>query len=342
MCGKDKKMLLPDRLLVLEELRRFFTSPSPQLKHFIKEAGIKNGWFIEPFVETAIDAIARHYLSEEALQTLVSRYALNERNEVPKTVGIVMAGNIPLVGFHDLLSVFLSGHRALIKLSTKDEVLMKMVLDKMVETDAGVAQWLQLAERLTGADAYIATGSTNSSRYFEYYFGKYPHIIRRGRSSAAVLTGKESEEELLALADDIMMYFGLGCRSITKIFVPREYDFIPLLKALEKYRFVIDNHNYKNNYDYQLALLILNRKFYMTNDVVVLTEHDSLFSPVSVLHYAYYEQADAVVTDLLHNESVQAVCGDGQLPFGKAQQPGICNYADDVDTMQFLAALHKK
>lgn len=339
MCGKDKKMLLPDRLLVLEELRRFLTTPSTELTQVMERAGRENGWFIEPFVQKAIDAITTHYLSPESLHTMVSRYQLPEQNVSSKTVGIVMAGNIPLVGFHDLLSVFLSGHRALIKLSSKDEVLMRMVIQKMIDANPAAAKFLQVAERLNGADAYIATGSTNSSRYFEYYFGKYPHIIRKGRSSAAVLTGEETAEELSLLADDIMMYFGLGCRSITKIFVPEGYDFIPLLKALEKYRFVADNNKYKNNYDYQLALLILNKKYYMTNDVVILTENENLFSAVSVLHYSFYNDMNDVVEHLLHDKNVQAICGAGQLAFGETQRPGVCNFADNVDTMQFLAEL---
>src|SRR5258705_11293668 len=192
-----------------------------------------------------------------------------------------MAGNIPLVGFHDLLCVFISGHKAMIKLSSKDKLLIKHLTEKLGEWDAEINDLIQFSEMLKGCDAYIATGSNNSSRYFDYYFGKYPHIIRRNRTSMAVLDGEETNEELEKLADDVYLYFGLGCRNVTKIYVPKEYDFIPLLRAFDKYNYLAENHKYRNNYDYSLAIHLLNKKMYMSNPSIMLIEEMAPFSPIS-------------------------------------------------------------
>jgi hypothetical protein len=192
---------------------------------------------------------------------------------------------------------------------------------------------------LRGCDGYIATGSNNSARYFEYYFGKYPNLIRRNRTSVAILDGNETEDDLKKLADDVYVYFGLGCRNVTKLYVPAQYDFIPLLEAFSKFNYLADHHKYKNNYDYQLALLILNKKYYMTNGSVLLTEAQSPFSPISVLHFEYYDGSSGTGSFLRDNEDIQCIVGKGHIPFGLAQQPGLRDYADGNDTMQFLQKL---
>jgi hypothetical protein len=192
---------------------------------------------------------------------------------------------------------------------------------------------------LKDCDAYIATGSDNSSRYFEYYFGRYPSIIRKNRTSVAILTGNETEEQLSLLADDIMLYFGLGCRNVTKLYVPKNYDFVPLLNALRKYKWMFDHHKYRSNYDYQLAIYLMNNIYYMTNDCIVMIENDLLFSPIGSLHYSYYESADEVLATLTNNEQVQAIAGIGHIPFGQVQNPGLTDYADGVDVMSFLLGL---
>ena len=189
---------------------------------------------------------------------------------------------------------------------------------------------------LKGCDAYIATGSNNSSRYFEQYFGKYPHIIRKNRSSAAILTGKESAVELQKLSDDIHLYFGLGCRNVTKIFVPEGYDFVPLLAAFDTYKYFEDHHKYKNNYDYQLSILLLNNQFYMTNGSTLLTKNSSMFSPISQLYYETYSSSNEVESTLKNNPELQCLVGTHYIPFGQAQAPGLFDYADGVDTVQFL------
>jgi hypothetical protein len=192
---------------------------------------------------------------------------------------------------------------------------------------------------IPNCDAYIATGSNNSSRYFEYYFRKYPSIIRKNRTSVAILTGRETEEELEGLADDVHLYFGLGCRNVTKIYVPRNYDFLPLLSAMGKYNYLINHHKYKNNYDYNLAIHILNNQYYMSNDSLLLVENMAPFSRISQLHYEFYTDEQAVRQQVKENENIQCLVSYADTDFGAAQRPGICDYADGTDTMQFLSAL---
>ena len=258
-----------------------------------------------------------------------------KKNDRVKNVGVVMAGNIPLVGFHDFLCTFISGNRQTIKTSSRDSVLIKHLMDKLFSMNVDTKPFISFSDMLKGCDAYIATGSNNSARYFEYYFNKYPNIIRRNRTSVAVLNGDEKKEDLEKLADDVYQYFGLGCRNTTKIYVPELYDFIPLLSAFRKYNYLADHHKYKNNYDYQLALLLLNKKYYMSNESILLTESSSYFSPISVLHYEYYKSADSVLASLTNHSDIQYISGL-RSGFGKSQQPGLTDYADGVDTLQFL------
>jgi hypothetical protein len=211
--------------------------------------------------------------------------------------------------------------------------------EKLGEWDAEINNLIQFSEMLKGCDAYIATGSNNSSRYFDYYFGKYPHIIRRNRTSVAILSGEETNEELERLADDVYLYFGLGCRNVTKIYVPKEYDFIPLLEAFKKYNWLADHHKYKNNYDYNLALHQLNKKYYMTNGSILLIEDTAFFSPISQLNYEFYVHKDALMEKMAENPDLQCIVGRGFTAFGKSQSPNINDYADGVDTLRFLCDL---
>jgi hypothetical protein len=238
-----------------------------------------------------------------------------------------------------LLSVFISGHRATIKASSKDEVLIKQLVEVLKNWEPRVNELVQFSEMLKGCDAYIATGSNNTSRYFEYYFGKYRHIIRRNKTSVAIITGKETETELEQLADDVYEFFGLGCRNVTKLYVPAGYDFEPLLSAFKKYNYLADHHKYKNNFDYNLTLHILNNKFYMTNDSILLIEDSSIFSPISQLNYEYYASRDQLLSSLYDNQDIQGIVEKNHIPFGQAQSPGLFDYADRVDTMEFLQSL---
>jgi hypothetical protein len=218
-------------------------------------------------------------------------------------------------------------------------VLIKHLTEILQDWEPGINKQVGFSVMLKNCDAYIATGSYNTSRYFEYYFGKYPHIIRRNKTSVAILTGDETTGELEKLADDVYQFFGLGCRNVTKIYVPAGYDFVPLLEAFKKYNVLADHHKYKNNYDYNLAIHILNNKFYMTNGSVLLIEESSLFSPISQLNYEYYTDKKSLLSSLHDNQDLQCIVGQDHIPFGKAQYPGILDYADRADTLAFLNSI---
>jgi hypothetical protein len=332
-------MILQERIELLGRLGQYMLSSDADWLAVKERAYRENQWFVPEFIEQSAKNIALNFLNVSFLQDWAARYQVPSVQPSPKNIGLVMAGNIPLVGFHDFLCVFISGHQVTIKTSSKDDILIKHLVKKLYEWEITIQNIVSFAERLNNCDAYIATGSNNSGRYFDYYFGKYPHIIRRNRSSVAILDGTETKEELDALSNDIQLYFGLGCRNITQLFVPKDYDFIPLLDALRKYEHFMDFHKYKHNFDYHLALLIMGNKYYMNNDTVVMTENVSPFSPVSQLHYQFYntkQEAEAVIQN---NPDIQCVVGHGHLPFGTAQCPSLMDYADGVDTMQFLMGL---
>lgn len=333
-------MNLQNRFLLLEKLGSHILNKDDEWAQTIQKAYQKNTWFTPFFTTLSARHIATHYLQKEALEKWVNSYTVPD-DFTPQKIGIVMAGNIPLVGFHDFLCAFMSGHKQVIKLSSKDDVLLPYLVHVMALENKEVENEILFADRLNGLDAYLATGSNNSSRYFEQYFGKFPHIIRRNRTSVAILTGHESEDELEKLSDDIHLYFGLGCRNVTKIYVPEEYDFVPFIKAMDKYKYFEDHHKYKNNYDYQLSLLLLNHQFYMTNGTTLLTENKNIFSPISTVHYEYYRDAGILAQALEQNEDVQCIVGNRYIPFGQAQQPTLSQYADGVDTMDFLVNLQQ-
>ncbi|RFS26246.1 acyl-CoA reductase [Chitinophaga silvatica] len=332
-------MNLAEKELALVRLGQYLTENSPELAAVKERAFRANGWFIPSFIDQALENISRYFLDPKALREWIDTYPKLQHPVTPKKVGIVAAGNIPLVGFQDWLCGFVSGHQINMKLSSKDDILLRHIIEKMTEWYPEVAGQTEIMETLKGCDAYIATGSNNSARYFHYYFAKYPHIIRHNRTSAAILTGEETPEELSALADDIMLYFGLGCRNVTKVYVPANYDFQPLLTALEKYNYLLDHHKYKNNYDYNLALLLLNNAHYISNGLILLQEATSLFSPLSVLNYSYYADMAHLQQELSGDQSLQCLVGKSFTPFGYAQQPSLLDYPDGVDTMHFLLEL---
>jgi hypothetical protein len=329
-------MNLEQRIDLLVRLGDYLLSENPDWQDARQRASAQNGWFSQEFIEIAVQNIASGFLQKDKLSAWARQYALPPEIPAPKTIGLIMAGNIPLVGFHDFLCLFISGHRQIIKPSSRDEVLLKHLVERLYSYEPSVMQFVSFADRLNGCDAYIATGSNNSARYFDYYFNKYPHIIRRNRSSVAVLDGQETREELEKLADDVYLYYGLGCRNVTKLYVPENYDFVPLLEAFRKYDYLADSYKYKNNYDYQLTILILNKKYYMSNKSILLSENNSIFSPISVLNYEFYHEDRPT---LAGQQDLQCVIGHGQIPFGQAQYPSLTDYADGVDTLQFLREL---
>ncbi len=333
-------MILQRRIELLARLGKYMNENDLGWQTAKQKAVGVNPWFIPEFIEQASASISKQFLNQTKLETWVGQYKVPSINEHPKKIGLVMAGNIPMVGFHDMLCIFITGHRQVIKLSSKDEVLIPHLVAKLIAWDREVEDLLLFADKLTNCEVYIATGSNNSSRYFDYYFGKFPHIIRRNRTSVAILDGNETSHDLEQLADDVQMYFGLGCRNVTKLYVPEGYNFEPLLKALNKYEHFMDYHKYRHNYDYQLALLMMGNKMYMTNGATLLNQNESLFTAISQLHYQYYTGIEQLLKSLEGNEDVQCIVSKSGIPFGAAQSPSLTDYADGVDTMKFLTELN--
>ncbi len=299
-----------------------------------------NNWFTKESVESALNGIAL-MLSAEKLETWLSIYELKEV-ENPKLIGLMMAGNIPAVGFHDLMCVILSGNVAVIKVSSTDEILVKWIIKKLIEIDERMEKLIRIEEMLKGMDAYIATGSDNSSRYFNYYFGKYPHVIRQNRTSIAVLSGNETTEDYLGLGRDIFQYYGLGCRNVSKIFVKSKDQLQDLLGALEVYSPIASHHKYHNNYDYNKSIYLVNLEEHLDNGFLLLKESEDLVSPISVLFYELYENETELAEKLDGLKAkIQCVVGVGsdRVPYGSAQNPEPWEYADEVDTMDFLLKL---
>ena len=328
-------MNLQNRIAILQQLQQYLLSEEQSWQDAKENAAYYNAWFLPSFIEIATKNIAEQLLNEAILEKVINIYPQTQN---PQNIGIIMAGNIPLVGFHDFLCVFLSGHRQTIKLSSKDNILLPHLVGKMTEWNPEIQKIVQFAEMLNGCDAYIATGSNNSARYFHQYFGKFPNIIRKNRTSIAILDGTETNEELILLADDIQLYFGLGCRNVTQVLVPEEYDFLPLLNALDKYDYLMDAHKYKHNYDYVLTINIMNNTSYKTNGSIVLTPNPSPFSVISSLNYDYYKNLESVISTI-DKEQLQVIIGHSFKPFGEAQCPSFFDYADGIDIMAFLSNL---
>lgn len=333
---KEDMSELNQKLTALKHLAAYMQGNSEEWLAAKNRAVMVNQWFTPAHVDQAVQHIVQHFLPTNQLNLWLSAYSLPVH---PLHVGITMAGNIPLVGFHDFLCGYLSGHLLKIKLSSKDAVLFPHLLEQLQKWDPNIAAQVVVSEQLKQCDAYIATGSNNTARYFEQYFAKYPHIIRRNRTSVAVLSGKETPDELRALAQDIFLYFGLGCRNVTQVWVPRNYDFSILFASVEPYREVIHHHKYRNNYDYHLAVYLLNKVPYLSNDFLLLVENESPFSAVSVLHYQYYDDAGQLLSSLQQRDDIQCIVSVQTIPFGQAQIPQLSDFADGVDTMAFLCSL---
>lgn len=299
----------------------------------------KNGWFTKENCLFGIAGWAK-LLSRKNLEKWLSRYTVPTGD--PKTIALIMAGNIPLVGFHDFLAVVITGNKALVKLSSNDLILLPFIADFLIDAEPDLKNLIHFVEgRLEGFDAVIATGSNNTSLYFEHYFGKKPNIIRKNRNSVAVLTGNETNDQLQALGEDIFRYYGLGCRSVSKLFVPKGYDFDNFYKAIYKYRPIIDLVKYANNYDYNKAVYLMSEFKILDNGFLMLKEDTSFASPIATLFYETYDDLEQLQNELLVNaDKLQCIVGNGvakdEISFGKTQRPGLSDYADGVDTMEFL------
>ncbi len=335
-------MNLQHRIDLMIKLGGYLQGEEPEWLAIRDKARIENGWFSREFIDLSLKNIAGKFLERNKLENWINKYSIPEINEHPLRIGIVMAGNLPLVGFHDFLCGFISGHKLCMKLSSKDQVLLPHLVARLCEWEPQLKDELTFSEMLKDCDAYIATGSNNSGRYFEYYFAKYPHIIRLNRTSVAILDGTETDAQLSLLADDIQLYFGLGCRNVSKLYVPENYDFLPLLSALKRYDYLLDYHKYKHNYDYQLALLMMSLKKYMTSGAVLLSENTGVFSAVSHVYYEIYQDKNLLIRELQDNPEIQCIVAKEFVPFGLTQQPELADYADGRDTLQFLLDLGKK
>ena len=299
-----------------------------------------NGWFTGEEVRHAAEGLSI-LLDPESLAQWLARYPALEAPRAARTVGIIMAGNVPFVGFHDLLCVRVAGHRARVKTSSEDAGLTPALVALLAHFSPELAGRVELVEgRLGEVEAVIATGSNNTGRYFKHYFGKLPHVIRTGRTSVAVLDGSESAEELAALGEDVFRYFGLGCRNVGKVFIPRDFDLDRLFRAFFPWKDIIRHHKYANNYDYNRAVWLLDRAPITENGFLVMKEDRALNSPVAALYYERYHDGVELASRLAgESDRLQCIVGHGHLPFGTAQYPGPDDYADGVDTLEFLLRL---
>jgi len=351
-------MTLQARLTTLHQLAAHLTGPEDEfLTALQKRTEYHNAWFTLDNQRASIKAIAEEFLAEDKLSVWLSGYKIipfagegfvpqpGPNGEGRQTVGLVLAGNIPLVGFHDVLCVYVAGHKARIKLSSKDEYVLPYLLELLAKFDEAAADYFEVVDKLDGYDAVIATGSNNSARYFETYFKDVPHIIRKNRNAVAVLSGKESEEEMRALGNDIFRYFGLGCRNVSKLYVPEGYDFDPLLHVLHAWKSLQNHAKWKNNFDYNYALTTLNKESFHLTGPLMVVENAGIPSRIGTLHFEYYTDKAALVKALeARREKIQLIAStsgfiETSLPvfaFGEAQRPGLGDYADGVDTLGFL------
>lgn len=299
---------------------------------------INNPWFTPENVKLALNAIAGE-LTRENLTRWCSAYPGLDSGKKPLNAGVVMAGNLPLAGFHDFLCVLISGNRIIAKTSSKDPDLIRLIADIIISFNPEFGSLISLTEdQISDFDIVIATGSDNSSRYFEYYFGKYPHIIRKNRNSIAIIDGTESDGELRSLGTDVFSYFGLGCRNVSKLYLPDKYDITKIVGFWDQYSSVINHNKYANNYDFYKAIYLINKEHFTDTGYLILKESNELSSPVSVLYFSYYRSAADLndQTEML-KDKIQCITGHNYVPFGKAQVPALWDYADGIDTLDFLS-----
>lgn len=333
-------MNLTHKIEVFAELGiKLKSLPDDELKKWCINAEIKNSWFTEDNVRNSLENCIT-FLDENELNKWVSKY--NFTSEKLKKVGLILAGNIPLVGFHDILSVLISGNIALIKLSSEDNYLIKEILKILVKLEPKFIARFEYVEMLKEAEAFIATGSNNSNRYFEKYFSGKPNIIRGNRTSVAVLSGKETKEELMQLSNDVFQYFGLGCRNVSKILVPKNFILDPVFEAFEHWNFLFNHNKYTNNFTYNKSIYLLGKEQFLENGFFILKESEELVAPVGVVFVEFYNNRthlNAIIERMLPN--LQCIASQDKsinqaIPFGTLQKPSLLDYADGVDTMHFL------
>jgi len=336
-------MILSQRIEAFSRLGKYFQNlDDSHLASLRSQAASQNPWFTDQNITTALQGLIG-WLNPMNLEKWTNGYSLETKE--PKQIAIVMAGNIPLVGFHDLLCTLISGHSAQVKMSSQDSFLVEHIIHKLVGIEPQFESKITMVDKVNAAQAMIATGSNNTSRYFEYYFQHIPRVIRKNRSSCAVLTGDESGQELARLGDDIFLYFGLGCRNVAKVYIPREYDFEHLFHYLEPFQPIINHHKYANNYDYRKAIYLVDRQYHLDNGFLLVKPDDELVSPIAVLYTQEYSNPKDVRSKLdTNSDKIQCIVSkpgliEGSVTFGQAQFPQLWDYADGIDTMEFLAQL---
>lgn len=301
-----------------------------------------NQWFTPENIGLAVDYWSKK-LTPESLQQWIDREQITD-NPHPKTVGIIAAGNIPLVGLHDIISVLITGNKVVVKPSSEDEELITFFVDTLIQADAEMAGYIQTAERIEKLDAVIATGSNNTARYFEYYFGKYPNVIRKNRNSIAVLTGNESPETMTKIAGDITGYFGKGCRNVTQVWLPKGFDIVKFIDNTLPYGDLINHNKYANNYVYHRALLLMNMDAHLDNGFMLFREDEKIYAPIGTVNYAFYDHLDEMKAFVAeHAEEIQCVVSEADLGNviapGETQNPALWDYADGVNTIEFLKGI---
>lgn len=308
-----------------------------KIQGFIGKQFVLNGWFTKENVLQSLRSLGE-LLTEEKLIEWTKKYAYSE---TPKKIGIIMAGNIPLVGFHDFLCILLSGNKAICKLSSDDKTLLPALAEQLIQYAPSLQERIIFSSgKLGDIDAIIATGSDNSTKYFEQYFGHYPHIFRKNRTSVAIITGNETKEELTKLGSDIFSYFGLGCRNVSHMLLPEGYKIDLIFEAIVDYHPIVNHHKYANNYDYNKAVYLMNLMELLDNNFVLFRQTEELFSPLAMVHYHYYSNPTEIDNYLSENtDKIQAVVGQNHIPFGEAQKPKLDDYADGIDVMKWLASL---
>lgn len=312
------------------------------LTEVIESASYKNPWFSSDNIRLSIEGLT-HYLEENKIDTWLKKYDLSKVSS--KKIGVVMAGNIPMVGIHDMICVLMSGHKLIAKLSSQDDVLIPFIVDELIKIEPEFKDYIEFVDLLKGMDAVIATGSDNTARYFDYYFSKYPNIIRKNRTSIAVLNGEENSDELNNLGNDLFSYFGLGCRNVSKLYLPKDYDITELFPHLEPFNQLSNHNKYGNNYFYHKSIFLVNQTVHLDNGFALFQQNEKMVSPISVIFYNFYDNQKTLKTELSSiQDKIQCVVSnmdfiENKVPFGKAQMPDIWDYADNIDTMDFLTKI---
>lgn len=337
-----KKLDLKGRTVSFLELaNRLKKLDRERLEVLYDDATYHNPWFTKENIKLAFQGLLT-YLDEKTLTRWLEKYSFDEEKSL--NVGVVMAGNIPMVGIHDMICVLLSGHHLIAKLSSQDEVLIKFISSELFAIAPEWKSRITFVERLKGIDVVIATGSDNTARYFNYYFSKIPHIIRKNRTSVAIINGQETKEELRYLGTDIFSHFGLGCRNVSKLYVKKGFDLKSLFPHWERFSYIGEHHKFHNNYHYQRTIMLVNQTPHLDNGFVIMQQNENLVSPIGVIYYEFYDQLEDLQNQLLLlNDKIQCVVTEedipGKIKFGKAQMPDINDFADNIDTMEFLANL---